>query len=50
MVPSIVVLDHVNQEAIQHEPMANSLEEGKILIEDDNDSINNVLKIIDRWD
>ena len=49
MVPSIVVLDHAHQEAAQHGPMTNLLEEGQILMDDDDDSMNSILKEIDRW-
>ena len=50
MVAGVVVPDHVHQEAVQHRPMTNSLEEGRILMEDDDgDSMNNVLGEIDRW-
>ena len=45
----VIVPDHVHQEAVQHRPMTNSLEEGQIFMEDDDDSLNNVLKGIDRW-
>ena len=49
VVPGVVAPDHVHQEAVQHGPMTNSLEEGQILMEDDDDSLNSVLKEIDRW-
>ena len=48
MVPRAVVPDHVHQEAVQHAPITNSLEEGQILMDDD-DSLKNMLKEIDRW-
>ena len=49
VVPSAVVPDHVHQEAVQHASMTNSLEEGQILMDDDDDSLNSILKEIDRW-
>ena len=49
MVPRAVVPDHVHQEAVQHAPMTNSLEEGQILMDDDDDSLNSMLKETDRW-
>ena len=47
-IPSVVVPNHVHQEAVQHEPMTNSLGEGQILMEED-DTMSSVLKEIDRW-
>ena len=49
MVPTAVVLDYVHQEAVQHASMTNLLEEGQILMDDDDDSLNSILKEIDRW-
>ena len=49
VVPTAVVPDHVHQEAVQHASMTNSLEEGQILMDDDDDSLNSILKEIDRW-
>ena len=49
VVPSIVVPDHVHQEAVQYEPMTNSLEKSQILMGDDDNSMKSILKEIDRW-
>ena len=49
MVPSAVVPDPVHQEAVQHASMTNSLEEGQILMDDDDDNLNSILKKINRW-
>ena len=49
VIPGVIVPDHVHQEAVQHGPMTNSLEEGQILMEEDDDSMNSVLEEIDRW-
>ena len=49
VVPNAGVPDHVHQEAVQHALMTNSLEEGQILMDDDDDSLNSILKEIDRW-
>ena len=49
VVPSAVVPDHVHPEAVQHASMTNSLEEGQILMDDDDDSLSSILKEIDRW-
>lgn len=48
-IPLVVVLSHIHQEAVQHAPMTNPLEEGQILMEERDDRMNNILKEINRW-